>query len=95
MCPLSALYNMAAFDLRNEHTEDSAAVQLYNEGTVPKVLHKMPGIRANKGHAAMMGTDLRKYRGPPRQELSSTTMAKRLAFANANMRKKTEPGAVH
>ena len=88
MCPLSALYGKAAFDLRNEHTVDSAAVQLYNGGKVPKVLHKTPGIRADKGHAAMMGTDLRKYRGPPRKEFSSTTKAKRLAFANANMRKK-------
>ena len=79
---------MAAFDLRNEHTVDSAADQLYNEGTVPKVLHKTPGIRVDKRHAAMMGTDLRNFRGPPRMELSPTTKAKRLAFADANMRKK-------
>ena len=36
----------------------------------------------------MLGTDLRNYRGTLRKELSSTTKAKRLAFANANMRGK-------
>ena len=34
----------------------------------------------------MLGTDLRNFRGPPWKEMSSTTKAKRLAFANANMR---------
>ena len=48
MCPLSALDSKAAYDLRGEHTVNSAAVQLYNEETVPKVLHKTPGIRADK-----------------------------------------------
>ena len=77
---------MAAFDLRKEHTVDSAAVQLYNDGTVPKVLHKTSVIRAAKRHAAMLGTDLWTFRGPPRKELGSSTKVRRLAFANANMR---------
>ena len=55
--PLSALENEAAYDLLGELTADSAAVQLYNDGTVPKVLHKMSVIRAAKRHAVMLGTD--------------------------------------
>ena len=78
--------NKATYDLRGEHTVDSAAVQLFNEGTVPKVLHNTPGIRSAKCHAVRMGTDLKNFVGPPRKELSLTTKAKRLAFANANMR---------
>ena len=74
--PLSALDNKAAYDLLGELTMDSAAIQLYNGGTVPKVLHKTSVIRAAKRHAAMLGTDLRNFRGPPRKELRSTTKAK-------------------
>ena len=84
---LSALDNEAAYDLLGEHTTDSAYIQLYNEGTVPKVLHKTSVIRVAKRHATMLGTDLRNFRGPSRKQLSSTTKAKRLAFANANMLK--------
>ena len=46
----------------------------------------MSVIRVAKRHASRLGTDLRNIRGPPRKELSSTTKAKRLALANANMR---------
>ena len=74
--PFSALDNKAAYDLLGEHIAESASVQLYNEGTVPKVLHKTSVIRATKRHAAMLATDLRNFRGPPRKELSSTTKAK-------------------
>ena len=84
--PLSALDNKAAYDLLGEHTADSAYIQLYNERTVPKVLHKTFVIRVAKRHASMVGTDLRNFRGPSRKQLSSTTKAKRLACANANMR---------
>ena len=55
---------MAAYDLRGEHTVHSAAVQLYKVGAVPKVLHKMPGTRVAKRHAAMTGTDMKNFEGP-------------------------------
>ena len=84
--PLSALDNKAANELLCELTAYSADVQLYNDGTVPKVIHKTSVIRSAKRHAAMLGTDLRNFRGPPRKELRSTTKAKRMAFANANLR---------
>ena len=61
-------------------------LQIYNKGTVPKVLHKTSDIRSAKRHAAMMGTDLKNFVGTPRKELRSTTKAKRLTFANVNMR---------
>ena len=38
--PLSALDNKAAYDLLGELTADSTAVQLYNDGAVPKVIQK-------------------------------------------------------
>ena len=84
--PLSALDNKAAYDPLGEHTADSAYIQLFNEGTVPKVRHKTYVIRVAKCHASMLGTDLRNFRDPSRKQLSSTTKAKKLAFANANMR---------
>ena len=46
----------------------------------------MSVIRTAKRYATMLGTDLENFRGPPWKELSSTTKAKTLAFANANMR---------
>ena len=81
---LSALDDMAAYKLLGEHTAASAAIQLYRDGSLPKVLHKCTVIRAAKRHAALLGIPLRYLRGPPRKELSPTTKVKRLAFARAN-----------
>jgi hypothetical protein len=81
---LSAQEDMAAYDLLGEHTAASAAVQLYKDGRVPKVLHKCTVIRAAHRHAALLGITLRYLRGPPKKELSPITKTKRLAFARAN-----------
>jgi len=72
-----------------------AAAQLYKDGTVPRLLHKTSVIRAANRHAALLETDLRYLRGLPRKDLSSATKTKRLAFAQANLKKKLEAGAVH
>jgi hypothetical protein len=85
---LSALEDKAAYDMLGEHTAACAAAQLYQDGSVPKVLHKTSVIRSAKLHAALLGTPLKYRRAPPRKELSPQTKAKRLAFAKANMKTK-------
>ena len=83
---LSAQDDKAAYHLLGEHTAACAAAQLYKDGTVPRLLHKTSVIMAANRHAALLETDLRYLRGPPRKELSSATKTKRLAFAKANLK---------
>lgn len=84
---LSAHEDEAVYDLLGENTAACVAVQLYKDSKLPRVVHKSTIIRAAKRHASLLGSSLRYIRGPPKKELSSITKAKRLAFANANLRR--------
>jgi len=81
---LSAENDAAAYDLLSQHTARGAAIQLYKDGRVPRVLHRTSVVRGARRHAALLGTPLKYCMGPPKKELSKTTKAKRIAFAKAN-----------
>jgi hypothetical protein len=82
---LSPLVDMAAYDLLGEYTAARAAVQLYKDGRVPRLLHKASVIRAAQRHADLLGVPLSYSRGPPQKDLSPKTKKKRLDFATANL----------
>jgi hypothetical protein len=83
---LSAKDDAAAYELLSQHTARGAAIQLFKDGKVSRVLHITSVIRAARRHAALLGTPLRYRTGPPEKELSKATKAKRIAFAKANKR---------
>jgi molybdenum-dependent DNA-binding transcriptional regulator ModE len=83
---LSAQDDAAAYELLSQHTARGAAIQLFKDGRVSRVLHITSVIRAARRHAASLGTPLRYRTGPPEKELSKATKAKRIAFAKANER---------
>jgi len=83
---LSAQDDATAYELLSQHTARGAAIQLFKDGRVSRVLHITSVIRAARRHAALLGTPLRYRTGPPEKELSKATKAKRIAFAKANER---------
>jgi RNase P/RNase MRP subunit POP5 len=82
---LSALVDTATYDLLGEYTAARAAVRLYQDGRVPRVLHRSSIIRAARRHADLLGVHLRYSSGPPKKDLSQKTKEKRLAFATHNL----------
>ena len=84
---LDASADMAAFDLLGDNTATQAALRLFEDGRVPRVLAKTTIIRAARRHAAVLDVPLRYKRGRPKKELSQRTKAKRLDFAKAHMQR--------
>jgi hypothetical protein len=92
---LQTLDDKAAYDLLGEHTAACAAVQLYKNGRVPKVLHKTTIIRAAKRHALLLSTTLRYLRGPPQEGAEHHDQDHEIRLCQRQYEHKLEAGSFH